>query len=116
MPKYQVGDIVTVSVTGVEKYGIFVGLDEYYSGLIHISEISSGFVRNVNDYVNLGEAIRAKVLEIDEDTLHVKLSIKDIDYRITKKKRTKIKETELGFSTLEALLDDWISEKLAEIE
>ncbi len=116
MPKYQVGDIVTVSVTGVEKYGIFVGLDEYYSGLIHISEISSGFVRNVNDYVNLGEVIRAKVLEIDEDTLHVKLSIKDIDYRITKKKRTKIKETELGFSTLEALLDDWISEKLAEIE
>ena len=99
-----------------EKYGIFVGLDEYYSGLIHISEISSGFVRNVNDYVNLGEVIRAKVLEIDEDTLHVKLSIKDIDYRITKKKRTKIKETELGFSTLEALLDDWISEKLAEIE
>ena len=79
MPKYQVGDIVTVSVTGVEKYGIFVGLDEYYSGLIHISEISSGFVRNVNDYVNLGEVIRAKVLEIDEDTLHVKLSIKDID-------------------------------------
>ena len=116
MPKYQVGDIVTVSVTGVEKYGIFVGLDEYQSGLIHISEISSGFVRNVNDYVNLGEVIRAKVLEIDEDTLHVKLSIKDIDYRITKKKRTKIKETELGFSTLEALLDDWISEKLAEIE
>lgn len=116
MPKYQVGDIVTVSVTGVEKYGIFVGLDEYYSGLIHISEISSGFVRNVNDYVNLGEVIRAKVLEIDEDTLHVKLSIKDIDYRITKKKRTKIKETKLGFSTLEALLDDWISEKLAEIE
>lgn len=116
MPKYQVGDIVTVSVTGVEKYGIFVGLDEYYSGLIHISEISSGFVRNVSDYVNLGEVIRAKVLEIDEDTLHVKLSIKDIDYRITKKKRTKIKETELGFSTLEALLDDWISEKLAEIE
>jgi len=44
MPKYQIGDIVTVSVTGIEKYGIFVGLDEYYSGLIHISEISDGFV------------------------------------------------------------------------
>lgn len=116
MPKYKVGDVVTVSVTGIEKYGIFVGLDEYYSGLIHISEISSGFVRNVNDYVNLGETIKAKILEVDEETLHVKLGIKDIDYRITKKKKVKIQETELGFSTLEACLEQWISEKLAEIE
>lgn len=115
MPKYQVGDIVTVSVTGIEKYGIFVGLDEYYSGLIHISEISDGFVRDINDYVNLGETIRAKVLAVDEEELHIKLSIKNIDYRITKKKRAKIEETELGFSTLEARLDGWISEKLAEI-
>lgn len=110
------GDVVTVSVTGIEKYGIFVGLDEYYSGLIHISEISSGFVRNINDYVNFGETIRARILEVDEELLHVKLSIKDIDYRITKKKKIKIQETELGFSTLDACLERWISEKLAEIE
>ena len=88
MSKYQVGDIVTVSVTGIEKYGIFVGLDEYYSGLIHISEISDGFVRNINDYVNLGETIKAKILEIDEEELHIKLSIKNMNYRITKRKRT----------------------------
>ncbi len=116
MSKYQVGDIVTVSVTGIEKYGIFVGLDEYYSGLIHISEISDGFVRNINDYVNLGETIKAKILEIDEEELHIKLSIKNMNYRITKRKRTKIEETELGFSTLGDRLDGWISEKLAEIE
>lgn len=116
MPKYKTGEIVTVSVTGIEKYGVFVGLDEYYSGLIHISEISSGFVRNINDYVNLGETIKAKILEVDEETLHVKLSIKDMDYRITKKKKIKIQETELGFSTLEVCLERWISEKLAEIE
>ncbi len=116
MPKYQVGDIVTVSVTGIEKYGIFVGLDEYYSGLIHISEISDGFVRNINDYVSLGETIRAKILEVKEEELHVKLSIKDIDYQIVRKRKTKIKETELGFSTLEANLDKWITKKLEEIE
>jgi len=116
MPKYQIGDIVTVSVTGIEKYGIFVGLDEYYSGLIHISEISDGFVRNISDYVKLGEVIRAKILEVDEIELHVKLSIKNMDYRITKSKKSKIQETELGFSTLEEKLDGWISEKLVEID
>lgn len=116
MPQYRVGDIVTVRVTGIEKYGIFVGLDEYYSGLIHISEISEGFVRNINDYVNLGETIKAKVLEVEEEDLHVKLSIKGIDYRINRKRKTKILETELGFSTLEACLDGWILEKLAEMD
>ena len=45
MLKYDKGKIVTGQVTGIEKYGIFVSLDEFYSGLIHISEISDGFVR-----------------------------------------------------------------------
>ena len=51
MSKYECGKIVTGCVTGVENYGIFVSLDEYYSGLIHISEISTKFVKDINDYV-----------------------------------------------------------------
>jgi len=39
-----------------------------------------------------------------------------MDYRITKSKKSKIQETELGFSTLEEKLDGWISEKLVEID
>ena len=115
MTKYKKGEIVTGSVTGIEKYGIFVGLDEYYSGLIHISEISNFFVKNVADYVNIGETIKAKVIECDDDTFHIKLSIKDIDYRFSKKKRTKIKETKSGFSTLKLKLEQWITIKEQEI-
>ena len=115
MTKYKKGEIVTGCVTGIEKYGIFVGLDEYYSGLIHISEISNFFVKNVGDYVNVGETIKAKVIECDDDTFHIKLSIKDIDYRFTKKKRTKIKETKTGFLTLKAKLEEWIKIKEQEI-
>ena len=51
MEKYSKDEIIEGLVTGIEKYGIFVGLDEYYSGLIHISEISDDFVRNINNYV-----------------------------------------------------------------
>lgn len=111
MKKYKVGNIVTGHVTGIEKYGIFVSLDDYYSGLIHISEISDGFVRDVNDYVNEGETIKAKVLETNEEECHVKLSIKNVDYRITKKKRKQIVETKNGFSTLEKMLPIWIEQK-----
>ena len=113
MSKYKKDQIVTGCVTGIEKYGVFVSLDEYYSGLIHISEISDNFVRNIEDYVKLGESIKAKV--IDVDSFHVKLSIKNLDYNVTRRRRNKIKETELGFSTLQKKLDGWIEEKYSEI-
>ena len=115
MAKYKSGEIVTGSVTGIEKYGIFVNLDEYYSGLIHISEISTSFVRNIHEYVKIGETIKARVLEEDEKSHQVKLSIKDINYRITKKKNNKIEETSTGFKTLGILLDKWVNDKIAEI-
>lgn len=116
MQKYEKGKIVTGCVTGIEKYGIFVGLDEFYSGLIHISEISSNYVRNIHDYVNIGETIQVRVVETDEENYHVKLSIKDLDYRSAKKARSKVMEVGEGFAPLERRLDGWISDKLKEIE
>lgn len=115
MSKYKTGEIVLGCVTGIEKYGIFVNLDEYYSGLIHISEVSSAFVRNIHDYVKVGETIKVKILEEDEENHHVKLSIKDFEYRIGKKKNEKINETDSGFSTLGNRLEQWIEEKFKEI-
>jgi len=115
MSKYEVNKIVTGCVTGVENYGIFVSLDEYYSGLIHISEISAKFVKDINDYVNIGETIRVKIVDKDEENYHLKLSIKDIDYRVNSKRRNKIIETDKGFETLSVKLEDWIEEKYSEI-
>ena len=58
------GDSVKGKVTGVEKYGIFLLMEDGYTGLIHISEISDKFVRNVADYVQVNDEIYAKVIEI----------------------------------------------------
>ena len=115
MQKYEKGNVVTGCVTGIEKYGIFVGLDEFYSGLIHISEISSNFVRNVSDYVTVGETIRVRIRDVDEENYHVKLSIRDLDYRVNMKNRSKILEVGGGFQPLERRLDGWISDKMKEI-
>ena len=116
MLKYEKGKIVTGQVTGIEKYGIFISLDEFYSGLIHISEISDGFVKNIKDYVDIGETIRAKVVETDEDNYHVKLSIKNMNYKIKRRKPTPLKETKLGFKLLEDNLPGWIEVKLNQID
>ena len=110
MTKFKEGEIVEGLVTGIEQYGIFIGLDEYYSGLIHISEISDGFVKDINNFVNIGETIKVKVLECDDDNFHVKLSIKNINYRINRNK-TKIIETGSGFEVLKEHLPIWINEK-----
>ena len=111
MSKFKKDEIVEGCVTGIEKYGIFVTLDEYYSGLIHISEISDGFVRDINKVANIGETIKVRVLESDDDTFHVKLSIKNLDYRNHKKRLKEIQETEHGFETLKNNLLDWIKSK-----
>lgn len=116
MNQYKKGEIVTGCVTGIEKYGIFVSLDEYYSGLIHISEISDFFVKNPADYVYVGETIRALIIDdSDLESYHLKLSIKNIDYKFSKKKRKKIVETTSGFSSLQESLPTWILNKKREI-
>lgn len=113
MSIYQKGKIVRAIVTGIEKYGVFVSLDEYYSGLIHISEISKGYVKDVTDYLNVGDVIDVKILEADDELFQLKLSIKDINCHKCKNIRRKtIKETPLGFKTLAEMLPLWIKESL----
>lgn len=111
MADYKVGKIVKATVTGIESYGIFVNLDEYYSGLVHISEIYHGFVKDVHNFVKIGDIINVQILDVDEKTNHLKLSIKNINYTNSRKVAKKfIRETVHGFSTLKHQLPLWIAE------
>ena len=109
--KYKKNSIVTGKITGIKDYGMFVSLNEYYNGLIHVSEISNDFVKNIGDYGKIGEMIRVKILDIDESNYQMKLSIKDINYKINKKIRKPIVETGSGFLELKDNLEKWIKEK-----
>ena len=112
MTNYKIGDLVSGTVTGIEKYGIFLSIDNSnYTGLIHISEISSSFVRNVSDYAEVGEKITAKVVEIDDENKKIRLTVKGLKYRDSSKYACGIKETESGFSTLKNALNQWIDMK-----
>lgn len=113
MKKYEVGRIVKCLVTGIENYGIFVKVDDEYSGLIHISEITVHFVRSVSDYVSVGEEIFCKIIDQDENTKQLKLSIKNIDYRSNGEEINGL-ESKNGFKPLKENLPIWTEEKLAE--
>jgi len=108
---YKVGSIIKGQVTGIEKYGIFVNIDPWYDGLIHISEVSEGFVRDVHDYVKIGETIYCRILEIDEEHLQLKLSIKNINYKLVNENGM-VHETRKGFLPLKENLELWIEEKI----
>lgn len=113
MEKYEKGRIVKGTVSGIEPYGIFIHIDEYYNGLIHISEVSTGFVRNPSYFVSIGEIINVQILDIDENKHQMKLSIKNISYREhSRKRRKQIVETKSGFRTLAYKLPIWIEENL----
>ena len=55
MSKIKKGRIIRGTVSGIESYGAFVSCDDYYTGLIHISEMSHGFVKDINDFVKVGD-------------------------------------------------------------
>lgn len=85
------GDFVIGTVKRVLDFGAFVKLDEYKGkeGLIHISEIASGWIKNIRDHVKEGQKVVCKVLNVDSRKGHIDLSIKDVNEH---QKRLKIQE------------------------
>ena len=71
----EVGTILEGKVTGITKFGAFVQLPGGASGLVHISEIANAFVSDVNDYLKMGDAVKVKVISINEAG-KINLSIK----------------------------------------
>lgn len=113
---YPVGSIVEGTITGIQPYGAFVSIDPYTTGLIHISEISSGYVSDVSKFVHLHETVTVKVLDIDDD-YHLRLSLKALhqkNKRVRSMRNYPLPKSEKGFSTLANQLDEWI--KMAQMK
>ena len=117
MSKYEKGKIVKGTVTYIEDYGAFMAFDEYYTGLIHISEISKGFVKDIRDFMNIGDRIYVEILDVDDDESKLRLSIKNINYKINGRYRKhKIRETKSGFTSLQDKLPIWVNKELKKIK
>lgn len=71
----EVGQIISGKVTGITKFGAFVDIGEGKSGMVHISEVSSQFVEDINSVLKVDDLVKAKVMNITEDG-KISLSIK----------------------------------------
>ena len=80
--KYQVNDIVEGTVSGISDFGAFVDLPGGSRGLVHISEISDDYVKNVNNYLSIGQKV--KVMIIDKNNNKIALSVRRADPKLAK--------------------------------
>ncbi|KOY82064.1 general stress protein 13 [Lysinibacillus macroides] len=119
--KYELGDVLTGKVTGIQPYGAFVALDDNTQGLVHISEITYGFVKDVSEFLTVGQEVEVKILEIDEEAEKISLSMRALQDRPTtvRKKDTpprkslqdRVDESDAnGFNSLKDKLQDWIEQ------
>lgn len=71
----EIGAVLEGKVTGIAKFGAFVSLGEGKSGLVHISEVSAGFVSDINEHLKVGDSVKVKVISVD-DKGRINLSIR----------------------------------------
>ena len=74
-------DLVICTVKSILPHSVFVFLDEYMEkeGMIHISEIAPGRIRNLGDYVKVGKRVVCKVLRVNKDNGHIDLSLRRVN-------------------------------------
>jgi|AntRauTorckE6833_2_1112554.scaffolds.fasta_scaffold01370_12 general stress protein 13 len=97
------GDVIKGTITAIKPYGAFVKIDDETTGLIHISEISHNFVKEVSDYLSEGETYYFRVISVG-DNGKVNLGMKK---KKQQKKRLDIYLKE-GFKPLDQVLTSWI--------
>ncbi len=85
------GDIVMCTITKIHYHSVFAKLDEFQAkqGLIHISEVSPGRIRNISDYVQEGKKVVCKVLKVNQQRGHIDLSLRRVS---NIQRRNKIEE------------------------
>ena len=89
----EIDDLVLCKVTKIYPNSVFVNLLEYNdSGIIHISEVAPGRIRNLRDYVSVGRQIICKILRIDKERGHIDLSLRRVNSNQRREKLDEIKQ------------------------
>ncbi len=100
------GDLVVCKITGVNPNSAFAKLEEYKEeGIIHISEITSGWVRDIREHIKLNQVVIAKVTRIDEGG-RLSLSIRRVERNQEKEKMKEYKLDQRAEKMLEMAAKD----------
>lgn len=111
----KIGDKLHGTITGIKPYGAFVALENGTTGLIHISEIKTGFIDNINQLLTIGDKVLVQVVDVDEFTHKASLSLRTLEedkHHVAHRHRFSNSRHKIGFKPLEEQLPQWIKESL----
>ena len=125
--EYKIGDIIEGNVTGIQSYGVFISLDKNTQGLIHISECRHGYVTNLDEFIQIDDEVEAKIIDIDEYTGKISLSVRCLEKPFDFSKANKRvhyqhkkfwtnKHAQEGFAPIAERLDGWVKQALVDID
>ena len=118
--KYQVDQLIVGKVYNVKPYALFMSFDDGVTGLLHISEISDSFIRDIEKYGSVGYEIKVKILSIDKDNGFLRVSYKQVPpeemYSSHTNQRRMPTTSEDEFLPLKDKLDSWIKDAYENIE
>lgn len=116
--KIEVNQVIEGKVTGIQPYGAFVALNDDIQGLVHISEVTHGYVKDINEHLTVGDNVNVKVLNVDEENKKVSLSIRATEEapkqqsKVTRKQPTTVSQDDnsVGFNSLKDKLEEWLEQ------
>ncbi|MFH2137621.1 MAG: S1 RNA-binding domain-containing protein [Candidatus Omnitrophota bacterium] len=100
---FKIGDLVEAEVTKIHNFGAIVKLPNNKRGLIHISQISDDFVKNISEHLKIGDKVSARIKKITGDG--------KIDLTLKKKKKVAVpvaREKEFKICAFEEKLDAFL--------
>lgn len=112
----EINDIIEGTVIEIKPYGAIMIFDNDSKGLLHISQITNSYIRNINKYLTIGKTYQVKIIEITSSDF-LKVSMSKITpeekefYKTIKKKRSPINQEEIDFTSLKSSLQIWIDDK-----
>jgi translation initiation factor 2 subunit 1 len=96
------GELVICTVTKVTGNSVFANLDEYgRTGMIHISEVSPGRIRNIRDFVEEGRVVVCKIINIDRERGYIDLSLRRVSEMMRQKKMNEMKQEQKAEKIIE---------------
>ena len=119
--KHEIGELLIGTVESVKPYALFLTFSDGEKGLLHISEISDSYIRDIERFGTVGDEIKVKILAIDNHNGFMRVSLKQVPeeeqystHTIEKRHIPNIGKE--SFKDLEEHLPQWIDETLKKAE
>lgn len=119
---YKIGQKVRGTITGIQPYGAFVSIDNDTQGLVHISELKHGYIKEISEIVSKGDEIDVMIMDIDEYSGKISLSLRSLQkpkyHPFSNRKNIARygRKTGIGFESIDKKMPTWKEQALKEIE